>query len=117
MIFLLFQFHPPPMKKKSISGELEEKIDAKEIETSDLDDLSVILEDMDIDIMEEESTKELSRKMDEKLRENENKQEEMETAYKTRPIEEENKKRKTKGIKEEKPKTLRKKQTQKQKDI
>ena len=60
----------------------------------------MILEDMDIDIMEEESTEESSRKRDGKLREHNVKQEEIETAYKTRPTEEENKKIKAKRIKD-----------------
>ena len=39
-----------------------------ETETIDLDDLSVILEDMYIDILKEESTEDLSRKWDENVR-------------------------------------------------
>ena len=44
-----------------------------ETETIDLDDLSVILEDMYIDILKEKSTEDLSRKMNENVRENGNK--------------------------------------------
>ena len=97
---------PPPKKKRSREDDLG---DANDKETNDIKDLSFGIEDMDIESAEEQNLAEISKMQDEKIRENEKKNEEKEKMYRQRVKEEERKRNEELRMENEKVK-LEKKQ-------
>ena len=92
---------PPPKKKKPILEELNDNIEDMDTETSNLEDLSFKLDEMEIDNEEKELVKERSRKMDEKIKDKARISEEKEAVLQTKRSSNENKKRQVAEIKAE----------------
>ena len=109
----------PPNKKKRKQNQEEEvhSIDTDNDDNISVDDLSFKLEDMEIDPFEEEIVSELSKQMDDKIKEKEKKNEEEEHMLKTKLKDVEYKKRKAADIKANKAQQLKKKQKQRKTDI
>ena len=107
---------PPKKKKKSISDKKEEEIVEMETESTTLDELSTSLEDIEIDISEDESPEELSKKMDTKIGEKESKHEERESLLKTKRKHNEERKAKMTMNRDQQAKESQKKKKQKEKD-
>jgi hypothetical protein len=107
---------PPPKKKKSVTEELNDKIEEMEAEVSPLDDLSFTFEDMEIDTEKDEPFDERSRKMDEKILDKERRNEEEEVVLQRKKSSIDKKKKKVAIVNAEKAKQMKLKQKQKIKD-
>ena len=107
---------PPPKKRKSISEELDERIEEMEMESDSLDDLSFNMEEMEIDISDEEIIEERSKLMDEKVEIKEKKAFEKDIVLKTKNKDLQKKKVEAAELKAMKGQELKKKLQQKQKD-
>ena len=107
---------PPPKRKKSPTEEVSET-EIMETESDSLDDLSFKLEDMEIDPFEDvDLLIERSIQKDEKIMENNSKNEEKERLQLKERNDSEKKKKKTVELKTEKVKLVMKKQKQQKKD-
>ena len=107
---------PPPKKDKHVSAGLNESIEMMDTETDIIKDLSFTLEDMEIDSNAENIEEDLSKKMDDKIKEKARKHEERDLLSQVEKETKNVKKRKAKEVNEKSVKQSKKKQKQKEKD-
>ena len=107
----------PPLKRKRRSKLIEDKVQIMDVEEDNLVDLSVSLEEMEIDDKEEGIFKERTRLMDEKVKEKARKTEEEELILMKKTEDALEKKKKVAAKKMETAQSLKKRNKQKVKDL